>query len=278
MNRPRSMFNETQKLLKNQLKIVEIYEEYCVPGKTVTHFYNTNRNTISIHYVFTGRGLIYIGGKSFVIGEGQSFYVPPYDEVKYVADLREPWHYFWVAIEGPLVDAVAEYIGFSRNKPIINADRRKIMPIYLRMLDRKVAHDMGDLEFLSDVILLINALAKDHTHTKDTISKHVSEAVTYINNNYMNAISLSDISTNVNLNPRYLIRLFKKELNKTPIAYINDKRIHEAQLLLLNTDIPIKEVSRRTGFYDALYFSRVFKKRYNLSPREFRQKAKTTNN
>lgn len=65
--------------------------------------------------------------------------------------------------------------------------------------------------------------------------------------------------------------IFKKNFGCTPRAYITQQRLNTAENLLLNSNLSIKKISESIGYDDSLYFSRIFKKRYGYSPKEFKE-------
>lgn len=101
--------------------------------------------------------------------------------------------------------------------------------------------------------------------------KRLDKAIEYIEVNFMNTIRIEELCNCVNLNESNMIKLFKNNLGRTPVEYINQVRINRAKELLLHTDGAIKEIAYQTGFTDEFYFSRVFKKMEGRSPRGFRQ-------
>jgi AraC-like DNA-binding protein len=66
----------------------------------------------------------------------------------------------------------------------------------------------------------------------------------------------------------YLRNLFQRRIGERPVEFRNGLRLARARDLLVSTDMNIKEAARRAGFADPLYFSRVFRKRFGISPRE----------
>lgn len=70
----------------------------------------------------------------------------------------------------------------------------------------------------------------------------------------------------------HLFRNMKKYYGLAPSEYINNLRINYASNLLLNTDTPILDICFMCGFQSVSYFYKVFKGKYNVSPREFRNK------
>lgn len=98
----------------------------------------------------------------------------------------------------------------------------------------------------------------------------VQKAKQYIQDNYVNDISLQDIADHVHLNPNYLIKTFKNSEKMTPIDYLNHVRIAQAKLLLLSNNFSVSQVSMMTGFNNIPYFTKVFKKHVRMTPSEYK--------
>jgi AraC family transcriptional regulator, transcriptional activator for feuABC-ybbA operon len=98
----------------------------------------------------------------------------------------------------------------------------------------------------------------------------LEQTVEYIDRHYAQRIRLKDLCACAHLSESNLIKLFKQNLGKTPVEYINRVRVNKAKELLLYTSRCIKEIAYRTGFADEFYFSRVFKKMEGKSPRNYR--------
>jgi len=94
--------------------------------------------------------------------------------------------------------------------------------------------------------------------------------VNYIRMNYMKPIRLDVLAKISHLSISALERRFKKYLSKTPKQYIIDVRLEHARRLLVETTLPIALVAEQSGFVDASYFSRRFKRKFAVLPSEFR--------
>lgn len=69
---------------------------------------------------------------------------------------------------------------------------------------------------------------------------------------------------------RTLRRLFYKLEKKTIIDFVTDHRLEHSKVLLIQKILPVKEISKRCGFASSNYFCRLFKKKYNFTPKTFR--------
>lgn len=101
-------------------------------------------------------------------------------------------------------------------------------------------------------------------------SPEVIQALSYIQNNYSRKISLAAVAEHVGLSSGYLCRIFKEETSVSINAYINNLRMTRAGELLRDKNSYIKEVAISVGFEDQLYFSRLFKRYYGMTPSEYR--------
>jgi len=104
----------------------------------------------------------------------------------------------------------------------------------------------------------------------------VKKAVQYINENYNQDLSLTEITKIIFMSPDYFSRLFKKETGCTYADYLTRIRIEEARKFLTNPSYSIAEVGKKVGYLDPNYFSKVFKKIVGLPPTEYRQRIGIT--
>lgn len=97
----------------------------------------------------------------------------------------------------------------------------------------------------------------------------VSRIVSYINDHYMQNITLSDICKDTEMSKQYCMRMFKKYMQMTIGDYVLDLRMRHAAYLLRSTYMNVNQAADYLGFSSTSYFSRVFKKYYGVSPSEY---------
>ena len=86
-----------------------------------------------------------------------------------------------------------------------------------------------------------------------------------------NLMPLPQVARKVNLSPSHLSRLFKKQVQASPVQYRNAFRMQRAKAMLEGSFLSVKQVMAACGFNDRSYFSREFKKRYGLAPSLYRK-------
>ncbi|HKM29069.1 MAG TPA: helix-turn-helix domain-containing protein [Anaerovoracaceae bacterium] len=104
-------------------------------------------------------------------------------------------------------------------------------------------------------------------------SSIIAKALQYINRNYKDKITLTDIENNLNVNGSYFSSLFRHEMGITFTEYLNQVKIDYACQLLETTNLSIIDISLATGYEDQSYFTKVFKKCTGETPKQHRNKA-----
>lgn len=111
-------------------------------------------------------------------------------------------------------------------------------------------------------------------YSLEQYSETVGKVMNYIDLHLQEPLGLQVIANQFNINASYLSRLIKKELGKSLTEYVNEKRMEKAMVYLAVTNLPIQEVAARIGILDENYFSRIFKKAKNMTPKEYRNAMK----
>ncbi|WP_053373645.1 response regulator [Paenibacillus sp. FJAT-27812] len=99
----------------------------------------------------------------------------------------------------------------------------------------------------------------------------IADIAKYIEQHPHEDITLQDISERFFLSREYISRKFKQETNENLSDFIAEVRVKRAKELLANGQLKISQVAELVGFQDEKYFSRVFKKRTNCSPNDYRK-------
>ena len=104
-------------------------------------------------------------------------------------------------------------------------------------------------------------------------------AFQFIESHFSQSIQLDDVAQEVGYSSAYLTTLMQEQTGYTVKRWIIERRMAQARILLLNTNQSIKEVSEASGYSDAGYFSRQFRKFHDASPQAWREMsvAKGTN-
>ncbi|WP_408894259.1 helix-turn-helix domain-containing protein [Paenibacillus taichungensis] len=100
---------------------------------------------------------------------------------------------------------------------------------------------------------------------------HLANAISYIEDHYLEPLTLEEIAGKSNVSIRHLNRIFRSYYQMTPISYLQKLRLEKACYLLKQGNLSITEISYECGFNDSNYFTRKFTKMYGISPKTYRQ-------
>lgn len=96
--------------------------------------------------------------------------------------------------------------------------------------------------------------------------------VKYIENNYMNKISIEKVAEEMGLSQSHFMKFFKNTMGTTFTDYLNEYRLTMASRLLISSESSILAIATEVGFDNLSYFNRLFKKRFYVTPREYRKR------
>lgn len=125
------------------------------------------------------------------------------------------------------------------------------------------------------MLLRIFVMYVQNTFHLQTVSKqkhdHLAQEIKhYIIANYNKQITIEELCSYFFCSRGTLLKHFKSKYNTTVHQYLLDYRLKKAAELLINDELNVKEIAYFCGFEDPNYFSKAFRKKYNLSPLKFK--------
>jgi len=139
---------------------------------------------------------------------------------------------------------------------------------YLEDVFCKIAEHLLYINY--DIKSEIEEISAIRYSTRFEIFKRLNLARDFIYSNINKEIDLNSISAIASFSPYHFLRLFKQVFRETPHQYLMKIRVEKAKSMLLNTKLSITDISLDTGFDSPSHFSRIFRRYYDVSPREFR--------
>lgn len=223
----------------------------CIPGH---HFGPVIRDYVLIHYVENGHGIFYKNNEAYPVHKGQAFIILKGEWVSYVADNADPWEYRWIAFTGKLSDK------YNALPPVIDISNN--------LFPNVEEHQNNFTEYIL-ASQLFRMTAELFTDEKPD-NQYIRKVKNYIKHSYMNDIRVEEIAKAVSLDRRYLTRLFKKQTGKTIQDYLVSVRMKHASDFL-SKGISVSESAALCGYFDLSNFSKMFKRIYGVSPKEFQR-------
>lgn len=98
----------------------------------------------------------------------------------------------------------------------------------------------------------------------------VRKVLEYIHEDPCRPLTLEDLLAHAGIRKTVFMQSFRSVTGTTPIQYIIWQRLEYAHEFLLDSDLPIAQIAEKCGFTDPFYFSRCFRQRFSMSPKQYR--------
>jgi len=203
-----------------------------------------------------------VHGESLVI-------IPKGVKHEYMASTDSPWHIFWVHF------LTNEDFPFQAITHIVlSKEQTKIyMDIFINIL-YALSNDVNakSLGFASNGIKYMLGIINNHVGDIDKNHPHIIIRKTkkYVLENLSMPISIAEICDKFQVSKSHLFYLFKNEFDISPLNYFTNLKMEIASNYLLITKMNVKQIALSLGYDDPYYFSRLFKKKYLVSPVNYR--------
>jgi two-component system, response regulator YesN len=133
-----------------------------------------------------------------------------------------------------------------------------------------------------DIYELVNLHLQDSTYNdylkepySNSEKKVIQSVLDFIDRNFEKGVTLEEAAEHVHLNPFYLSKLFKKELNINFVNYVMERKMDKAKVLLESTDLSILNIAMELNYQESNYFSKVFKKVVGITPSDYRKEKQS---
>ncbi len=219
------------------------------------------RDYYMIHYIESGCGTLYSEKGEYKISRGEAFIVKPHENARYIADGNDPWTYVWIGFNGELSKKLD-----SLPSPVI-----EISGTGFTMIRAIKERSNTREEMAASALFMIYA---DIMSGRSSRPHYVRRTADTINSLYMTDITVGGLAEGLGLDRHYLTRIFKENLGCSIQEYLITVRMEQAKKLLIQ-NYPVNLTAELVGYQDCFNFSKMFKKKFGISPRKFAQEAKT---
>ena len=219
-----------------------------------------------------GQGFAEIDGRVTLVNSGEAVLLLPGDTHVYGAGAEHPWSILWVSFTGQMVDFLREKLEISGSGTILRRNTRESLPLLEQVLSI-LAEGQDLMRLLEASACLQLALCRMTAQNLcyGAQRRHVERAREYLLAHIEKETSLEELSAATGVSKFYLIRIFKAHFGTSPMEYLRGVRMQRACDLLLETDLPVKEIGRQLSYSSAYHFAQCFRQYAGCSPSVFRK-------
>src|SRR5690625_2023591 len=242
------------------------------------HSTSHSHHFTELFYIVKGKGAFILQNHDIPVKKNDLVIINPNIEHTEKSNIQDSLEYIALGLEGITFSLPKEdsQIGLFTYQ----GDREDIL-FYLRKLLHEVQQGDKDFEVICQNIIEILVIklrrAKNITvqnNTPQQINQSVALVKHYINQNFREPVTLDMLAKVGNINKYYLAHTFKQDIGISPIEYLNQVRIKEAQTLLETTNFTIAEIARFNGFSSQSFFSQAFRREVDQTPSEYRKQSR----
>lgn len=184
------------------------------------------------------------------------------------------WHYFdQFQREFPRVQLQRQYFttraGTIYCTAGVNALAELLAHLVYRIYGRGVARHVERVFFHE-----IRNAFEGSRYLDDDAARHgdedILQAQIWLQDHFDKPVTMADLAARFGFSLRTFNRRFRDAVGESPLEYLQDLRLDSARQLLQSSNLTIAEVAQRCGYQDTAWFARLFRRCYDISPRDYR--------
>lgn len=260
------------------------YTEYPPPGhpKDYSFTIKQGRTIHSYQFVYITKGRGVFDSKEtgqISIEEGTLFLLFPGIWHNYFPEREFGWNEYWVGFLGDYADQLCHKGFFRPTHPIISHGfDNSLIEQFHKIIDTIRNEPPGFQQTISAIVLEILAAFTSRKQTYHDESSHVQSVIrkakVMIGERMFEHIDMPHLAHSLGVSYSWFRWAFKEYTGLSPHKYLLELKIDKAKFLLRNSPKSIKEISYVLGFQSPYYFSRLFKNKTGLSPRQWKNPNK----
>jgi len=276
VNRAHDIFCDGQ--LPNVIGSHMIDEEHSNLHARLIHMHEKE---LELFFVYHGQGQYMVNGRSYSVQEGDMVICNAKILHGEEPNQTRRMHSYSIALTNvQLPDLPENWLISSDTIPIVSFSLLSKQIGEMMRLTYTLFSDQRNLERVCTYIgisvllltfdLLQSRASRYTVGLPSTASILAKRMQRYLDEHFHEQVSLRTLSENLHISEYYLAHVFKQEVGKPPMKYVMQRRIGEAQSLLMDTLLPISEISERFGYSSPCHFNAMFKKYVGMSPTQYR--------
>lgn len=222
-----------------------------------------------LYYVTDGGAKVYLKNEIVDLEKGNIYLLSGHDFIETQCLEHLSHYYIHFQCHTPYHDNVLEFYDFESSYKV--EKQQEVVELFNTIIESNSKQDVGGyFHRVGSLQSLIAPFFSGISEPNGDVLRFLP-VLAYINEHIKDKISLDLLASLVNLEMTYFAKLFTQIIGISPKQYIIKKRIKKAQLLLVQTDMGLKEIAWEVGMSNEMYFSKCFKDKTGLTPGTYRK-------
>lgn len=230
-----------------------------------------------IIYIAAGKGHFILDGKEVIVPAGSMVLFQPKQVQDYFYLGKDKTQVWFVHFTGREVRNILRHYEIPTDGYILHTGiSREYEDLFRRMRDELVRCSWGYEEMLTylfrELLMTMHRrMTENAPRVSGFIQDEIDRARAFFDEHYNEEISIEQYAVSRNMSTSWFNRSFRSAVGTSPMQYILDVRIRNAQTLLETTDYSVGNIASLVGYENPMYFSRLFRKAKGLSPSKYRK-------
>ncbi len=258
-------------------------DEYPLRVHPADYFFDTQKGRVlheyQLLYVTQGKGTFRSSGtppEGVAVEKGTMILLRPGEVHSYSPDPSTGWSEYYIGFEGSAFGRMLDRLGMGKGQQLWTIGlHSELTQLYRRAIevaaDNKTAPQPLLAGIVQHMIGLLNYLLRNRTgHATDLLEQSVEKAKIIMDENVSGEIDLYELASRLNLSYSWFRKTFKEYTGHSPARYFQLLKLRQAQRLLSDTELSIKEIAYSLGYKSTEHFFSIFKKHTGCTPTAYR--------
>ena len=237
-------------------------------------------NHVELFYIIGGKGQFFINDQLYPVNTNHLVIINPNVIHTEVSLNAQPLEYIVLGVDGIELSISGTSNGqFCILDHFESLDMASCLRNILREMEMKQPGYEDVCQAFMEILIIrlmrSTGLSLPSETSAVSTNRQCAAVRRYIDLHFKEALTLEQLAEEGHMNKFYLSHAFKREYGVSPINYMISRRIEESKYLLAETDLSMSQIAQLLGFSSLSYFSQVFHRTQNISPKEYRQSQKS---
>lgn len=231
-------------------------------------------NVYVVEYVLKGTGTLIVEGREYHPSAGDFYLLQPGTPHEYFSSANDPWTKIFANVYGPLCEDIINDYGLSNTVLVHGCNVEQPLR---ELIETTYAPNLLESQIMSkcagkftEVIAAASAFIRSDTQI--TGNHEVDLMIDFLNANIHRNVSNAELAKLIFRSPDYTIKLFRRMTGFTPYDYQLSRKVEITKRRLCTSSDSISDIAAELGYTDSQHFSKFFKSKCGVSPREYRKR------
>lgn len=247
------------------------------------HYFNWENGRIldefQVVYITAGHGVFESARmRETKVKEGSVILLFPGEWHRYKPDYATGWDEYWVGFKGTIAENIFQRNFFSYDEAVLVVGvKEEIVALFSEIIEQTKKEKPGYQPLVSGAVLhmlgKIHAIRKQYKIQQENhVHEIINKAIVLLRSRMDEQIIMQNVALELQISYGWFRKMFKLYTGMAPQQYLIQLKIEKAKMLLNDLNKSVKEIAYELNFEYPLNFSKLFKEKVGLSPKQYRKK------